>query len=129
MRRVVVTGLGIVSSIGNNANEVLASLREAKSGIVAAPEYAERGFRCQVHAAPQIDWESLVDRRAARFLPFHRLYHSVELTMLAFATALVSLVVGAGTADRVLVGALLPLALLALVGHFVAIMASKRVRS
>jgi 3-oxoacyl-[acyl-carrier-protein] synthase-1 len=68
MRRVVVTGLGIVSSIGNNANEVLASLREAKSGVVAAPEYAERGFRCQVHAAPHIDWESLVDRRAARFL-------------------------------------------------------------
>jgi 3-oxoacyl-[acyl-carrier-protein] synthase-1 len=68
MRRVVVTGLGIVSSIGNNANEVLASLRDAKSGVIAAPEYAERGFRCQVHAAPQIDWESLVDRRAARFL-------------------------------------------------------------
>ncbi len=68
MRRVVVTGLGIVSSIGNNANEVLASLREAKSGVIAAPEYAERGFRCQVHAAPQIEWESLVDRRAARFL-------------------------------------------------------------
>ncbi|WP_454718587.1 beta-ketoacyl-ACP synthase I [Caulobacter segnis] len=68
MRRVVVTGLGIVSSIGNNANEVLAYLREAKSGIVAAPDYAERGFRCQVHAAPQIEWESLVDRRAARFL-------------------------------------------------------------
>jgi len=68
MRRVVVTGLGIVSSIGNNAHEVLASLREAKSGVIAAPEYAELGFRCQVHAAPQIDWESLVDRRAARFL-------------------------------------------------------------
>ncbi len=68
MRRVVVTGLGIVSSIGNNANEVLASLREAKSGVIAAPDYAERGFRCQVHAAPQIEWESLVDRRAARFL-------------------------------------------------------------
>lgn len=68
MRRVVVTGMGIVSSIGNNANEVLASLRDAKSGIIAAPEYAEIGFRCQVHAAPQIDWESLVDRRAARFL-------------------------------------------------------------
>ena len=68
MRRVVVTGMGIVSSIGNNANEVLASLREARSGIVAAPEYAELGFRCQVHAAPQIDWESMVDRRAARFL-------------------------------------------------------------
>ena len=68
MRRVVVTGIGIVSSIGNNANEVLASLREAKSGVIAAPEYAELGFRCQVHAAPQIDWESMVDRRAARFL-------------------------------------------------------------
>lgn len=68
MRRVVVTGLGIVSSIGNNANEVLASLREARSGVVAAPEYAELGFRCQVHAAPQIDWEAQVDRRAARFL-------------------------------------------------------------
>jgi 3-oxoacyl-[acyl-carrier-protein] synthase-1 len=68
MRRVVVTGMGIVSSIGNNANEVLASLREARSGIVAAPEYAELGFRSQVHAAPQIDWESMVDRRAARFL-------------------------------------------------------------
>ncbi len=68
MRRVVVTGLGIVSSIGNNANEVLASLKEAKSGVIAAPEYAELGFRCQVHAAPQIEWEPLVDRRAARFL-------------------------------------------------------------
>jgi len=68
MRRVVVTGMGIVSSIGNNTNEVLASLREAKSGITAAPEYAELGFRSQVHAAPTIDWESMVDRRAARFL-------------------------------------------------------------
>jgi 3-oxoacyl-[acyl-carrier-protein] synthase-1 len=68
MRRVVVTGIGVVSSIGNNANEVLASLREAKSGIIAAPEYAEIGFRCQVHAPPQIDWEAMIDRRAARFL-------------------------------------------------------------
>jgi 3-oxoacyl-[acyl-carrier-protein] synthase-1 len=68
MRRVVVTGMGIVSSIGNNTNEVLASLREAKSGVVAAPEYTELGFRCQVHAPPQIEWESMVDRRAARFL-------------------------------------------------------------
>jgi 3-oxoacyl-[acyl-carrier-protein] synthase-1 len=68
MRRVVVTGMGVVSSIGNNANEVLAALREAKSGVVSAPEYAELGFRCQVHAPPQIAWESMVDRRAARFL-------------------------------------------------------------
>ena len=60
MRRVVVTGIGIVSSIGNNANEVLASLREAKSGVVAAPEYKELGFRCQVHAAPTIDSQSMV---------------------------------------------------------------------
>jgi 3-oxoacyl-[acyl-carrier-protein] synthase-1 len=68
MRRVVVSGIGIVSSIGNNSNEVLASLREARSGVSAAPEYAELGFRCQVQAAPNIDWESMVDRRAARFL-------------------------------------------------------------
>jgi 3-oxoacyl-[acyl-carrier-protein] synthase-1 len=69
MRRVVVTGLGIVSSIGNNANEVLASLREAKSGVVSAPDYAELGFRCQVHANVKLEsWEALVDRRAARFL-------------------------------------------------------------
>jgi len=68
MRRVAITGIGIVSSIGNNANEVVASLREAKSGVAAAPEYAELGFRCQVDARPKIDWESMVDRRAARFL-------------------------------------------------------------
>jgi 3-oxoacyl-[acyl-carrier-protein] synthase-1 len=68
MRRVVVTGIGIVSSIGSNANEVLASLREARSGVVAAPEYAELGFRCQVHAPARVDWETMVDRRAARFL-------------------------------------------------------------
>lgn len=68
MRRVVITGIGIVSSIGNNANEVLASLREAKSGVSFSPEYAELGFRSQVHASPDIDWESMVDRRAARFL-------------------------------------------------------------
>ncbi|KAB2700878.1 beta-ketoacyl-ACP synthase I [Ochrobactrum sp. GPK 3] len=67
MRRVVVTGMGIVSSIGNNTEEVTASLREAKSGISRAEEYAELGFRCQVHGAPKIDVESLVDRRAMRF--------------------------------------------------------------
>ncbi|HEY0437432.1 MAG TPA: beta-ketoacyl-ACP synthase I [Phenylobacterium sp.] len=68
MRRVVVTGMGVVSSIGNNSNEVLASLREATSGVTAAPEYAELGFRCQVHAPPKIDWEAMIDRRALRFL-------------------------------------------------------------
>jgi len=68
MRRVVVTGMGIVSSIGNNTQEVLASLREAKSGIVRADKYAELGFRCQVHGAPRLDPEEVVDRRALRFL-------------------------------------------------------------
>jgi 3-oxoacyl-[acyl-carrier-protein] synthase-1 len=68
MRRVVVTGMGIVSSIGNNTQEVLASLREAKSGIVRADKYAELGFRCQVHGAPTLVAEEVVDRRAMRFL-------------------------------------------------------------
>ena len=67
MRRVVVTGMGIVSSIGNNTQEVLASLREAKSGIRGAEDYTRLGFRCQVHGAPQLDPETLVDRRAMRF--------------------------------------------------------------
>src|ERR1700755_2696967 len=68
MPRGAVTGLGIVSSIGVSANEVLASLRESRSGVKAAPEYADLGFRCQVHAPPELDWESMVDRRAGRFL-------------------------------------------------------------
>lgn len=68
MRRVVVTGIGIISSIGNNKEEVAKSLYEAKSGIIAAPEYQELGFKCQVHAKPQLNWLELVDRRAARFL-------------------------------------------------------------
>jgi 3-oxoacyl-[acyl-carrier-protein] synthase-1 len=68
MRRVVVTGMGIVASIGNNTQEVLASLREAKSGIVRADKYAELGFRCQVHGAPTLDPSTSVDRRAMRFL-------------------------------------------------------------
>jgi 3-oxoacyl-[acyl-carrier-protein] synthase-1 len=68
MRRVVVTGMGVVSSIGNNTQEVLASLREAKSGIVRADKYAELGFRCQVHGAPSLNPEEAVDRRAMRFL-------------------------------------------------------------
>ena len=68
MRRVVVTGLGIVSSIGNDADSVTASLREARSGITAAPDFAEHGFRSQVWGRPEIDTAALVDRRAARFL-------------------------------------------------------------
>jgi 3-oxoacyl-[acyl-carrier-protein] synthase I len=67
MRRVVVTGMGIVSSIGNNTQEVLASLREAKSGVRRADKYAELGFRSQVHGAPTLDPSESVDRRAMRF--------------------------------------------------------------
>lgn len=67
MKRVVVTGMGIVSSIGNNTQEVLASLRESRSGIVRAESYSELGFRCQVHGAPQLDPAEIVDRRAMRF--------------------------------------------------------------
>jgi 3-oxoacyl-[acyl-carrier-protein] synthase I len=67
MRRVVVSGMGIVSSIGNNSQEVLASLREARSGIVKAEKYAELGFRSQVHGAPALDPSSAIDRRAMRF--------------------------------------------------------------
>ncbi len=68
MRRVVVTGLGIVSSIGSNAQEVTASLREAKAGTVKADDYARLGFRCQVHGAPTINLDEAVDRRVRRFM-------------------------------------------------------------
>jgi 3-oxoacyl-[acyl-carrier-protein] synthase I len=67
MRRVVVTGLGIVSSIGNNAEEVTDSLRHAESGIVRAEDYVRLGFRSQVHGSLKIDLDQIVDRRARRF--------------------------------------------------------------
>jgi 3-oxoacyl-[acyl-carrier-protein] synthase-1 len=68
MRRVVVSGLGIVSSIGRNADEVSASLHDAKSGISFSDSFAEHGFRCQVWGAPTLDPAPLIDRRALRFL-------------------------------------------------------------
>ena len=67
MRRVVVTGMGIVSSIGNNADEVTESLRHARSGIVAAEDYIRLGFRSQVHGSLKMDLDAVVDRRARRF--------------------------------------------------------------
>ncbi|HEY1943769.1 MAG TPA: beta-ketoacyl-ACP synthase I [Roseiarcus sp.] len=67
MRRVVVTGMGIVSSIGNNAQEVLASLHAGRSGISRAEKYAELGFRSQVQGAPTCVPEEILDRRAMRF--------------------------------------------------------------
>ncbi|TDH38029.1 beta-ketoacyl-ACP synthase I [Pseudohoeflea suaedae] len=68
MRRVVVTGMGIVSSIGNNTDEVTQSLRDAKSGISFSEDFAEHGFRSQVWGKPTLDPKDLVDRRAMRFL-------------------------------------------------------------
>ena len=67
MKRVVVTGLGIVSSIGNNASEVTESLRHAKSGIVIADDYVRLGFRSQVHGSLKLNLDEVVDRRARRF--------------------------------------------------------------
>lgn len=69
MRRVVVTGLGIVSSLGNNQSEVLQSLREGRSGITYQPEYAERGLRSQVAGSIRnLDIEALIDRKLLRFM-------------------------------------------------------------
>ncbi|MCR8826239.1 beta-ketoacyl-ACP synthase I [Pseudosulfitobacter koreensis] len=68
MRRVVVTGLGIVSSIGNNATEVLAALKAGKSGIVASEEMAEHGFRSQIAGTLKIDVSQMVDKRTLRFM-------------------------------------------------------------
>ncbi|EHI48462.1 3-oxoacyl-(acyl-carrier-protein) synthase [SAR116 cluster alpha proteobacterium HIMB100] len=68
MRRVVITGLGIVSSIGTDAEAVTASLRESRSGIVAAPDYAELGFRSQVKGAVDIDLAEHIDRKQMRFM-------------------------------------------------------------
>ncbi|WP_404400755.1 beta-ketoacyl-ACP synthase I [Pelagibacterium halotolerans] len=68
MKRVVVTGMGIVSSIGDNLEEVLASLKEARPGISTAQDYVDLGFRCQVHGAPRIDPFEVLDRRTTRFM-------------------------------------------------------------
>ena len=68
MRRVVVTGQGIVSSLGNNAAEVAASLRDGRSGIRFNPSYAEHGMRCQVSGRPALDLEAAIDRRTLRFM-------------------------------------------------------------
>ncbi len=68
MRRVAITGIGIVSSIGNNVSEVTNSLRNGTSGIVAAPEYTELGFRSQVHGTVKLDVADHVDRKQLRFM-------------------------------------------------------------
>ncbi|WP_395674410.1 beta-ketoacyl synthase N-terminal-like domain-containing protein, partial [Phenylobacterium sp.] len=115
MRRVAITGMGVVSSIGADANEVLTSLREARSGVTAAPEYAELGFRSQVHAAPNVDWEAMVDRRAARFLAPGTAYGHIAMEQAIADAGLeeaeisherTGLVVGAGgTSTRIIIEA------------------------
>ncbi len=79
MRRVVVTGMGIVSSIGANTQEVLASLREGKSGISFAPDYAEHGFRSQVQGMPEIDITEHVDKRQLRFMGDGAAYNFIAM--------------------------------------------------
>lgn len=68
MRRVVITGMGIVSSIGNNQDEVLSSLKSATSGITRAEKYAELGFRSQVEGRPTLDALAQIDRKVRRFM-------------------------------------------------------------
>jgi len=79
MRRVVVTGLGIVSSIGNNQQEVTESLRKGRSGIEFCETYADLGFRCQVHGSINIDLDDLVDRKARRFMGDGAAYNYVAM--------------------------------------------------
>jgi 3-oxoacyl-[acyl-carrier-protein] synthase I len=79
MRRVVITGIGIVSSIGNNVTEVEASLRAGKSGIVFAPDYAEHGFRCQVHGQPNIVLADHIDKRDLRFMGDGAAYNFIAM--------------------------------------------------
>jgi len=105
MRRVAITGIGIVSSIGNSKEEVTESLREARSGVVAAQEYADLGFRSRVYAPVKLDWEAIVDRRAARFLADGTAYAHVAmeqaiadagLSMDEISHERIGLIVGAG---------------------------------
>ncbi|NUB44236.1 beta-ketoacyl-ACP synthase I [Fertoebacter nigrum] len=79
MRRVVITGMGIVSPIGNTVAEVEASLRAGRSGIVFAPEYAEHGFRSRVHGQPQIVLEDNIDKRDLRFMGDGAAYNFIAM--------------------------------------------------
>lgn len=79
LRRVVVTGIGIVSCIGNNKDEVLSSLKEGKSGIVFADDYAEYGFRSQIHGMPQIALEDHIDRKLIRFMGDGAAYNYIAM--------------------------------------------------
>ena len=79
MRRVVITGLGVVSPIGNSAAEVTDSLRAGRSGIVHAPDYAEHGFRSQIHGLPRITLEDHIDKRNLRFMGAGAAYNFIAM--------------------------------------------------
>ncbi len=79
MRRVVITGIGIISSIGNNQEEVLNSLKTGKSGITFCEDYAENGFRSQVHGNPRINLSDYVDKRQLRFMGDGAAYNYVSM--------------------------------------------------
>jgi len=79
LKRVVVTGMGIVSCIGNNQDEVVVSLKEGKSGIVFAEKYAEMGFRSHVHGQPNIDIAAHVDKRVLRFMGEGAAYNYIAM--------------------------------------------------
>ncbi|ATO56799.1 beta-ketoacyl-ACP synthase I [Bartonella sp. 1-1C] len=79
MRRVVVTGMGIISAIGNELQTVLTSLYEAKSGVCYAPKHAELGFRSRVYAKPSINIEEFVDRRAMRFHGYGTAWNQIAM--------------------------------------------------
>ncbi|MEM8872004.1 MAG: beta-ketoacyl-ACP synthase I [Pseudomonadota bacterium] len=79
MRRVVVTGIGIVSSIGVSADEVMTSLKESRSGIEFSPDYAEHGFRSRVHGKPHIDLADNIDKRNLRFMGDGAAYNFIAM--------------------------------------------------
>ncbi len=109
MKRVVITGLGIVSSIGNNRQEVANSLRQGKSGIEFAPEYAEMGFRSHVHGSININIEELIDRKIRRFMGTAAAYNYIAMQQAIEASGLTEeqvsnprtgLIVGSGGASH-----------------------------
>ncbi len=105
MRRVVITGLGIVSSLGNNQSEVKDSLYHGKSGITFQPEYAERGLRSQVAGSVSINYEELIDRKLLRFMAKGHAYawiamqeaiKDAQLSEDLISNTMTGLIVGAG---------------------------------
>ena len=79
MRRAVITGIGIVSSIGDNQEQILDSLKQCRSGITFAEEYAAMGFRSHVHGMPRIDLDAAIDRKIRRFMGDGAAYNYIAM--------------------------------------------------